>query len=164
MLHGRRPRRLGQAIIEALVSLSALTVGFLGIFALLSQSFSLNRTVSNNYIANYLATEGIEVVKNVIDNNTINSRAWDSGLTDGTFEVDYSSLSLSANQNRLLGFDPTAHLYSYSGSSPTPFRRTVTLTDLSGTQLKVVSQVNWVDRGGGTFQVTLEDHFYHWRP
>ncbi len=159
-----RRNNSGQAIVEALVAISALTVGFLGIFTLLSQSFGLNRVVSDNYVGNYLASEGVEVVKNLIDANTINSRTWNSGLTDGTYEVEYSSDALEANQSRFLAFDPTTDLYSYSGTQTTPFKRAITLQNISPDQLKVVSQVSWTDRGGGTFNVTLEDHFYHWRP
>ncbi len=157
------PRR-GQAIVEALVAISALTIGFLGIFTLLSQSFALNRVVSNNYAANYLASEGIEVVKNMMDANSINGRAWDSGLGAGAYEVAYDSRSLNSDQGRTLSFDPVTDLYSYSGSVATPFKRVITLTKVSNTELKVVSEVSWNDRGGASFRVALEDHFYHWRP
>ncbi len=164
MFHARRLRRRAQAIVEALVAVSALTVGFLGIFSLLSQSFALNRVVSNNYTANYLASEGIEVVKNILDANIINGRAWDSGLGAGAYELSYDSRSLDPNQGRTLSFDPVTDLYSYSGSVATPFKRVITLTKVSNAELKVASEVSWNDRGGASFRVNLEDHFYKWRP
>ncbi len=165
--------RSGQALIESIVAVSILTVGFLGIFSLLSQSLSLNRVVSDNYTATYLAAEGVEVIKNLIDANTIRGQAWNCGLTDGTYELSWDSLpasgacggtALQNNQNRFLSFDSATNLYSYAGSVATPFKRQVALTRVSGDELKVVSQVTWLGRGTGNFSVNLEDHFYHWRP
>ncbi len=169
MLHGSwfvvqgRPRR-GQAIVEALVAISALTIGFLGILSLLSQSLSLNRVVSNNYAANYLASEGIETVKNIMDANIITGRNWLSGLAEGDHEAVYNSTSLDSYQGRTLSYDPASSLYSYSGSVQTPFVRKITLASVGTAELKVVSEVSWTDRGGANFKVTLEDHFYHWHP
>jgi Tfp pilus assembly protein PilV len=39
-IHSRR----GQTLVEALVALSILTVGFVGVVVLLTKSFQLNRT------------------------------------------------------------------------------------------------------------------------
>ncbi len=156
--------RSGQAIVEALVAISVLTVGFLGIFSLLSQSFALNRVVSNNYTANYLASEGIEIVKNILDANIINRRVWDSGLAKGDYEAAYDSRSLSSYQGQPLSFDPITDLYSYSGSESTSFIRKITLDPISNVELKVISEVTWSDRGGASFKVDLEDHLFHWHP
>ena len=90
--------RTGQILIEAIIALSALTIGFLGILALLSSSLSLNRVISDNYTATYLAAEGIEVVKNAIDRNYILQAGgslvpWNNNLSEGTYEVEYDSLA-----------------------------------------------------------------------
>ena len=61
--HSRR----GQTLVEALVALSILTTGFFGIVSLLTKSFQLNRTTMNDTQATYLAAEGIEIAKNLID-------------------------------------------------------------------------------------------------
>ena len=62
-LHSHR----GQTLVEALVALSILTVGFVGIVTLLTKSFQLNRTTSNDTQATYLAAEGIEIAKTSIN-------------------------------------------------------------------------------------------------
>ena len=54
-------RSSGQVLIEAMVAISIVTVGLLGIFSVLSRSLSLNRTVADNYVAANLAAEGIEI-------------------------------------------------------------------------------------------------------
>ena len=61
--------RRGQSIIEAMVAISILTTGFLGIFALLSKSFFLSRVVADETTATYLASEGMEITKNIIDHD-----------------------------------------------------------------------------------------------
>ncbi len=60
--------RRGQSIIEALVALTILTVGLMGVLALLSRSLFLQRQTADAAKASYLASEGIEVAKSLIDN------------------------------------------------------------------------------------------------
>jgi hypothetical protein len=153
----------GQALVEAIIAIGVLLVGFMGVFTLLSQSLGLNRVVADNYTATYLAMEGIEIVKNLIDSNAIGARPWTSGLADGDYEVQFDSTSLSASQNRTLSFDPNQKLFGYNGSRPTAFTRTVTLAKVNANELRVTSNVAWTTRGGGSFNVNLEDHFYNWR-
>src|SRR3989344_3592233 len=78
--------RAGQMMIEALVALSIILVGLLGIFALVSRSISLNAVASSQYVAANLAAEGIEVVKNVIDSNAMQappgSVAWNKNVSN----------------------------------------------------------------------------------
>ncbi len=154
----------GYLMVESLVAIMIVTAGLLGIFALLSRSLSLNRVVSDRFVAAYLAAEGIEIVKNVVDNNLIAARPWNEGLGDGDYELDYDDSALQANQNRPLKFDPISGLYSYSGPNPTNFQRTIQITNSAGgEEITVNSTVQWLTRGGGRFSINLEDHFFNWR-
>src|SRR5688572_13216996 len=76
----RTMRRDGQTIVEAMVAVSLLVVGFLGMITLINRSIGLNRVVSDNYTATYLAAEGIEVVKNLLDRNFIAGSPWFTGF------------------------------------------------------------------------------------
>ncbi len=160
--------RTGQALIEVLVAISILTVGFLGIVTLLSHALALNRVVSDNYTGTYLAAEGIEIAKNIIDANHFNGKSWNAGLQNGNFEVDYSSQNLNTayDPSHTLFFDPRTKLYGYQqnpGAVQTTFVRRVGITLIGQEEVQVDSEVQWVTRGGGQFGVTLEDHFYNWR-
>ena len=163
------PTRRGQILVESILALGVLTMGFLGAFTLLSRSFILNRAVADEYVATYLAAEGVEVVKNIIDHNQIlrvtsePARAWDAGISDGAYEIQYDSTTLAVNQNRTLKFDPSTKLYSYSGPNNTTFRRTLNITKATD-EIIVKSQVDWTGHGGSSRQTILEDHFYRWRP
>ncbi len=155
----------GQLLIESMIAISIITIGLLGIIGLLSRSMSLNRVVSDQFTANYLAMEGIEVVKNLVDANVIQSKPWNQDFTSGSFELDYQrhNLPLEFNQNRPILFDSTNGHYSYQSGSPTSFIRTINIELIGSEEIKVNSIVNWKTRGGGRFEVNLEDHFFNWR-
>jgi len=165
--------RKGQFLVEAIVALGVLVVGLLGILALLTRSFSLSRSINNNYAGTYLAAEGIEVVKNLIDANFIKIQkgqfiAWVDGISSGDFEVEYDSLILDPYQDRTLAFDPVNNTYDYTGTQGTKFKRKIQVEKVlsgSGTvdEVRVNSIVSWVAEGGN-FEVNLEDHFLNWRP
>ena len=181
--HGRR----GYLIVEAMVAISILTFCFLGIIALLNNSIRANRLAFDSYIANYLAMEGIEIVKNLVDAN-INfyqygesGCSWDNNLfftNSGTYEIDWNftyqaspscptdSLQLFAGSPlylRQLWFSPSTNSYGYSTagtSSQTPFTRQITVTSLLN-EIKVISTVAW-NSSGRNQTISLEDHFFNW--
>lgn len=165
--------REGQFLVEAIVALGVLVVGLLGILALLTRSFSLSRSINNNYAGTYLAAEGIEVVKNLIDANLIKIQkgqfiTWIDGVSSGDFEAEYDSLALVPYQDRTLAFDPANNAYSYAGTQGTKFKRKIQVARVlsgSGTvdEVQVNSVVSWVAEGG-SFEVNLEDRFLNWRP
>jgi len=158
-----------------MVAVSILTIGFLGIVGLLSRALALNRVVADNYTATYLAAEGIEITKNIVDGNIVQGQPWNSGGgvsnctgsvesgIDGC-EADLNSLALQSYTGQPLDFDPADRIYDYGGGSvPTSFRRRIVVTLLGQNEIKVESQVTWTTLGGGTSEVVLEDHFFNWR-
>ncbi len=159
----------GQMLIEAMVAMSVISIGMLGVFSLLANSLGIGKVTSNQYVGTYLAAEGIEVVKNMIDTN-VNSggMAWNSGLAQNgyTFAVQYDSASTTdeTDVTKPLLFDSSTGLYSYTVGKPTVFTRAITVTNLmSGNEIQVDSVVSWTDQGDTKDSVQLEDHFYNWR-
>ena len=161
--------QLGQTLVELMIAMSVMSIGFLGVFAVLSNSLGLNRVVANQYIAANLAVEGIEIVKNIIDSNVARGREWNIGLPDGKFGVQYDTGTLEdmnkdwANQKLPLNFGPDSGIYSYEPGTPTNFVRIITIDYLSTDEIQVNSVVTWRDRGGTEFKVDLEDRFFNWR-
>lgn len=168
----KRPTRSqsgGFLLVEAMVSMSVLMVGVLGIFALMSQSIKLTRTINDQYVATYLAAEGIEVVKNIFDSNALTDPgAWNiNGFdADACYELDYqteslssaSSASCSGSGAAQLLFDGTS--YGYEGGVESGFARTVQVSPvMDGAQIgvRVRSAVRWA---GGGQSIILEDAFY----
>lgn len=159
----------GQLMLEAMIAVTIAVMGILGFLTLLSNSVGLNRVVTDQYIGNYLAAEGIEVVKNIIDNNGKAGRPWNDGLASGgCFEVDYKTLTMGSSvagcTANPLKFDSTEGTYSYQSGTDTPFSRIITVNPLRlGNEVDVNSKVSWKTRGG-SFTAVAEDHFFNWRP
>jgi hypothetical protein len=153
-LHSRR----GQTLVEALVALSLLMTGFIGIVTLLTKSFQLNRTTTNDTQATYLASEGIEIAKNIIDHDVYyglhfgnNDWGCSFGLGAGAsadYELNYDdypsacdqvdSVAASKAQSDPLYFNSGsgagAGFYSYHNlpsAVPTVFTRDVRVTAVS---------------------------------
>ncbi len=173
--------RNGQSLVEAMIALSVLVTGFLGIMTLLSQSFFLSRTTSDRLIATYLASEGIELAKNLIDHDVYAGNGWGVCFAvpvggSGDYEVDYATLTQGQNcppavySGRYLIFDQTAHLYGYNFASTstddlavTDFTRDIRVAvpaASQGNEIVVTSIVGWSNGQN----IILEDHFYNWRP
>jgi four helix bundle protein len=153
----------GQLLIESGIAISILVIGLLGIFGLLSRSLGLNNVVSSQYIASNLASEGIEVVKNLIDANIIQYQPWNQGISTGSYEVNFASQTLEPNQNRFLLFDSSDNTYNYQNGQPTFFKRVIEIENIGADEIRVNSKVNWQIKGG-SYSVNLEDHFFNWRP
>lgn len=162
----------GQLLIESIIAISLVVVGMMAILGFLASALSLNRVVSDQLTATYLAGEGIEIVKNIIDSHKGNGKLWNEGLNvngpeDYSLQYDDKKLTDRAFQLGPLLYDPATG-YSYKGGGKeTAFKRTVRLTPIllndRVNEYQVNSVVTWYTRGGGIFTVDIEDHFYDWR-
>ena len=185
IIHSRR----GQTLVEALMALGILTMGFLGIATLLTKSFQLNRTVTNDTQATYLAAEGIELAKNLIDHDVYAGFATGGPGTDDFgacfpqsgyyYPIDYKTTDCSTLNYAApsappsptpLYLDPNTGFFTKnsSGMEKTDFTRSVEIIDTTNTNGTIVdvdvrSTVTWAS-GQMSDVVTLEDHFYNWHP
>ena len=160
----------GTTIIELTIVLGVIMMGILGVFSLMTQSLGLTRVVSERYAANYLGIEGVEIVKNIVDNNS-----W-GALAAGNYEIAYTdsdpaALSLWSPPGRFLRIRSDG-FYSYTptGTSETPFRRKIEVSypDCPGVEncedhVRVSSVVSWRTRGEADFTLNVEDHLFNWR-
>jgi hypothetical protein len=171
--------RSGQTLVEALIALSILTMGFIGIISLLTKSFQLNRTTADDTQATYLAAEGIEITKNLIDHDVYEQLGGDPSYSWGScfsttgyyYPVDYQTTdckSLSENTpsskpNTPLYFNSKTHSYTVNSfeATPTDFVRNILVTNL-GNEIDVQSTVTWTS-GLLSNTITLEDHFYNYQ-
>jgi Tfp pilus assembly protein PilV len=165
----------GQSLIEAIVALGVLTVGFLGIVSLLSKSLFYGRDVSDTMKATYLASEGIEITKNLIDHDIAlalegNGGGWGAcfagkGGTD--FEMDYAATcdNITLYSGKPLLFDSASNLYGYTLSASaltTNFVRKIRVVE-NGNEITVNSIVTWSTGPIRTQSINIEDQFYNWQ-
>ncbi len=152
----------GFTLIEALVALVILTIALGPALILASNLSATASVVKNNLIAANLAQESVEVVRALRDTNWFNGAAFDSGLADGIYRVEWNSDSLIP-----LGSNPPLKvnngLYNYSIGADTIFKRTIILTKVNAAELKVVSDITWTERGNRPRDISVESHLFNWR-
>jgi len=163
----RQMSRRGSVLIESIVGISIAIIGMTGIFALLSRSLAINRDITQKLVATYLSSEGIEIVKSLIDTNVVRGGPWNKGVSSGNYEdVPYNATTLPApivgQATKKISFENASGIYSYNSGSPTPFKRTIKISELSADEIKVVSDVEWDERNI-IQKISLEDHFFNWR-
>lgn len=109
--HKNSGSRTGQSLIEAMAALGILTVGLVGVLTLLSRSFLLQRETADEAKATYLASEGLEITKSLIDHGVYagvaqaeETNGWDGDITQcfnfsqsgkSTHEVDFTTVDCS---------------------------------------------------------------------
>ena len=178
-----QPTRNGQVLVEAMVALSALTLGYLAILALLNQSLGTSATVSDRNIATYLSAEGIEIVRNLSDaavkngdfgenfqpqNNRRYEVSWDTLLESDSDSDNFNpGLWLQNNDPSPLRYDSQLG-YNYQSGTATRFTRVLYVfvdraAPADPLYLKVKSVVSWTGKGGLTDNVVMEDFFFNWK-
>ena len=156
----------GFTLVEALVSLTVLTVGLVAGYAAAVSSAGLASSIRNNVIAANLAQEGVEVIRAIRDTNWFSGVEFDVGLAPGEYEVTYRSApALSSYKDRYM-YIKTGGVYQYNlvgveDGQKTLFKRKVTISKPSDVELKVVTEVTWSFRGRDR-SVSLESHLFNW--
>jgi len=156
----------GFTLLEAIFAISILVLTVTGSLALISRLLSFSPQVQSKLIASYLAQEGIEVVRNIRDNNWLNpaNPSWNDGLGNGDYEADYTNTTLSSWGDRFLNID-SAGFYSYSTTPPftqTKFKRKITLTQILPDEVGVLVEVSWQEKGQ-TQSVKVMENLYNWK-
>lgn len=156
----------GSLIVESMVATTLVVVGILGIMSLLSRSSKLSHYASHSFQATYLAAEGIEVVKNILDTDIARGLLWGESIKGASpFCVYYNTAgdlnSASCPGAEGIAFDLSAGFF-LGPVTEGLLRREVVITQLGGEAYGVASTVSWKE-GDEEKLVKIEDTFYPWR-
>jgi len=149
-------------MVEAAVGLSLITIGMLGILTLVSRSMKINHTVEYKVVAANLAAEGVEVIKNLIDINCVQEKAWNAGLSNETYRVSFDTTGdLNTNWDTPIKYDSSTGKYGYDSGDDTIYTRKIGILNKND-EIVASSTVEW------TFEkkinkISIEDHFFNWR-
>jgi len=152
----------GFTLIEAMIAIGLIVTGLTGVLVLINRAIGFNSLAFNRLVASSLAQEGVEVVRNIRDTNWLNQRPWDNGLPEGTYQVQYNSKQLSLYTDQPLLFDENTGFFNYESGSSTPYKRKIELKRISADEIRVLVTVSWIGRGGGDFNLVVEDHLFNW--
>ncbi len=156
------------SLIEVLIAIFVLIMALLGVSILLIRTMGMVEIINSKLIAANLAQEGVELVRNIRDNNILSSRAWNAGLSSGYYVIDYNDSSLSpcsagtgGTCKRKLNFDNSTNLYSYDiGGGHSKYSRYISIDQISSNHIRVVSIVEWKIKNIN-FDYKAEDHLYN---
>jgi hypothetical protein len=159
----------GSLIIESLVGISLVIVGMLAILNLMFFSEKKERELRHRLQAIYLSSEGIEVVKNIIDNNKAFKRddIWRNTVNDLSGEaINFNTVNkiLSSTTSVIYLFEDANGFYFSTiplpNSTSTIFKRKIELAMTENDQaINVTSTVFW-EENGQLLKVSLVDKFY----
>jgi len=161
MLNNNPKNQKGFTLAELLITIFVFTVGILGIYLVVQNSYATLNYAKNRLIAIYLAQEGIEIVRNIRDTNWLEGQSWDDELFEGTNRVQYDKgFLLPGDGGTPLRIDNNG-FYTYDSTNPqTPFRRKVDITKIDDDTLLVTVEVKWSDKFS---PIILQEKLYNWR-
>ena len=167
----------GFTLVEAIVAMGVIAVGFTGSLVLLSKSTSQANSLKDRVIAAHLAEEGIELIRNIRDTNWLNpgNPGWRSGLNDtnnGLVNYDESFMTNNSDQNSwCLNWNGTHYKHAAAPNyiCNTSFKRHMELATKSETisgqnvdYLEIKSVVEWREKSFNR-NITVVDHLYDWK-
>ena len=134
---------------------------------LVTMSVNSTKTTRMKIIAIGLSQEGLEIVRNIRDNNWLaykrTSSTWRDGLGDDSGPIDYQA---QYNSSSLLPYSEVPlkidnGIYQYDNGTDTLFYRKITIEHIADNQIKVVSEVTWNERGRNNV-ISAETRLYNW--
>lgn len=126
----------GFSLMEALLATFVLTVGLLSVIALITSSLRYSMDTRDAIIATELAQEGIELIRNVRDNDLAAGGSGFSSLKHSDkhchFDYDDAAAALGANcfpavSNSTYYLQYSGGLYAHSGAGSSRFSRDIFL-------------------------------------
>lgn len=150
----------GFTIIEVLMAIFIMSVGLIGIYALIPMIVSTTSMNINKFIASELAKEGIEIVRNTRDSNWLSGDEWTQSLSGcaAGCEVDYDDAFPTSWQDRYLKVSSNG-FYNYEDGIETKFKRRITIIQNADT-LTVQAEISWPDKYS---PLIVNEKLYNWR-
>lgn len=151
-------------MLEVIIAVTIIAVGLIAIVALVNLSVSGIRVNKSRIIASNLAQEGLEIVRNIRDNNWLSYKRgltnWKDGLAAGDYRVQYDSEALLAFSSIPLQIDSNG-FYQYGGGTNTLFYRKITIQNIDDNQFRAVCEITWQENGRDN-TLSAETRFYNW--
>ena len=152
----------GFTLPEVMIAVFIILIGIIGISGVFPKIISLAGLSSLEFTASYLSQEGIELVRNIRDENLLNFQNWDDGLDEGDYGVRYDgNILLSGYGDVFLKIDSDGFYNYFSGGDDTLFKRKITIKKEDDNTILVTSSVKF-DFKGKSYDFSAEEYLYQW--
>lgn len=160
-------------MLELIIAIALLSFGIIGIYNAFYPLVTATQKIALRFTAANLAQEGVEIIRNMRDNNFIQNGEWDRRIKacQNGCEADYTTDTnffgakpLTAyGSGTFLNIDNKNGFYSYSAGVATKFKRRITVDKIldTGDILKVTVLVDW-DYNKEPFSFTTTEYLYDW--
>ena len=154
----KKTQLAGFTLVEILIAITIFFIGVVGIFSLLADSINTASFSVDNFTASQLAQEGMEIVRNIRDQNWLNLADYSSGLStcQAGCEIDYNDIAFVAYQASFLKIDING-FFNYQQGENSKFKRKIIITPQTDF-LNVKVEVFW----GQNNLYKTQDNLYDW--
>lgn len=157
-------KKHGFSLVEVIIAVAIIITGLISVVALINSSVSGIRINKSRTIAASLAQEGLEVVRNIRDNNWLAYKRsignWRDGLANGTYRVQYNTEALLVFSSTPLQLDSNG-FYQYDSGAPTLFYRRIIIETINDNQFKTTCEITWKENNRDNV-LSVETRFYNW--
>ncbi len=166
----------GFTLVELLVALAIISTSMVAIFSLIIQNIQVQKINKDFLTASMLAQEGLELVRNIRDENWLEEQGtWNDilDLTDDTFTIDYTwsidyAPDIISNSGARLKIN--SGFYEHTTGNDSDFYRLITVNpsnsddDGDGVDdyIEVKSEVRWLVKGHPHYYIA-DTLLYDWR-
>ncbi len=177
---------VGFTLVESMVAISILLIAVVGPMSTIGGSLSQIRIARDQIIAVSLAQEGIEVMRQKRDSNSLQrwkegssnwtvsyvasnaTTAWSIGLIAGNYVVTAPILSFVSSAVQPVYQENASGMYYQFTGAPVPvadyvqtkFSRVVNIADILPNEKKVTSTVTWTSVGGVLKQIQVSESIF----
>ncbi len=154
----------GFTLIEVIISVTIISLVSVSAMSAMGLNLSSAIRIKNSLIAAGIAQEGLEIVRNIRDNDRHSGSAFGTSLANGDYIAEWNSVSLLPFQNIFLKKN-TSGFYNYSSGGDAIFKRKITIENSlqNGPTIEKVAkvEVSWNEKSGlKTIQAEL--HLFDW--
>lgn len=169
MIMENRNKKNGFTLVEVLVAVTIVATAVAGVFTAVQSSLQKNSFTENKITAYYLAVEGMEFIRNWRDENGIkniqalnsgSSVYWLSGIYQNSSNPCYGKSCIIDSPAKTVTacssgpttcpnvrYNSTTRLYGHNSSwNSSIFRRSITISTISATEVLVTVSVYWTEQ------------------
>lgn len=170
-------KQKGFTFLELMIAMFLLTVGILGASKLLRDISRASHKSFNQIVAAYLAQEGIELVRNMRDNNWLdensgagwigNNKCYEMSILKNqekevSCQNNYSNLRNLYLSEVNIGGQSNRIFYNYNVGRITPYKRKIEFKNIeSNKSVEIIATVYWSNKDDD--KIIIKTMLYNWR-